>query len=93
MLSGVEIFRKNSSIIISYAFLKNFQDFSKTFSLFSFFLYFSRPGIFFIVQVFQGGRNPDDSLPNLFKHLQSEPQIFVPNQKNVLFGSHLPKRE
>ena len=31
-------------ILISYVFLKNLQDFSRTFSLFSFFQDFSKPG-------------------------------------------------
>ena len=84
MLSGIEILKKKS-ILILYAFLKNFQDFTRTFSLF----FFSRPGNFFSFS--RVHRNPDDSLPNFFKYLQSEPQIFVPNQKNFLFGGHLPK--
>ena len=42
------------SLIISYLFLKKFHDFSRTFSCFSFYPDFSRPGnLFFIFQVFK----------------------------------------
>ena len=36
MLSRTEIFKKNTKFLISYVFLKNFQDFSTTFPLLSF---------------------------------------------------------